>query len=269
MCWYTKYFEDQGQLQLYKRETKNRFQGLISDLDNYEAEAISRMLEKLSKNKPPKPSNPNAFLFTMFKNALIDFHRENYGRPRVPLKMKREGPVISKIFELHCLSKRSIDEISESLAVHKQIVRHWTSWLTNEKKCPKQLQMISADSGGEDGRGIVDSLSDVDNPNPTEQQTVDSEDSAILGLLKGVMQPGDSSEGDTVSGIEGAVIARLREQLQLSDEQVILLSMRYVEGMTKAAAAKELNLSRKAFEKQEVAVLSQMRQAFAMLGIEQ
>ena len=267
MPWYTAYIESPEFEKFSRREAEHKLSPVISDWENCMAEAKTRIWNRFSSSAAPSGNNYAAYINTVYRNKLEDIRREECGRPRTPVAMKAEGSPITDIFNLYCLEKYSTTEISYRLDLPRATVARWTGWLANNKKCPKRLQVVSSYASSDDSIKLEEfslDYADSDSANPVEDHWSDSEQLSPVRrlLLQAASTVDDQSDSDYPVEDESELM-QWSEKLTLSDEEALILRLRYIESNTVRKAAKVLNISPITLRNREAALLLRLRDVIA------
>lgn len=76
------------------------------DVDDAFQDAVLNLLKNLDKLESSRPDGVNdAYIFTMFRNAMTSVYHHHFGKPRPPEWVKRLGPIWKQIFDMLCLQR--------------------------------------------------------------------------------------------------------------------------------------------------------------------
>ena len=265
MPWYQKYVDDMQWQSFYKEEAQRRLGKVIVDWENCYAEAMSRLfLDKLPQATLSHDGNRDGYVASVYRRLLEDIRREHCGRPRPPAKMKVAGPPTLLIFDLFCLQKLKAEEISVRLDMAEKEVKHWTSWLGAERKCPENITMVSTHQSSSDGEYTLD-IPDSDSEDPVGDDQVKLEHEALLELILEAGKPDSRLSGELSSGSREA-LSQLNKLVNLTDDDRLMFRLRFVEGLSRARTAKQLGMTTAKLAKLETSRLAQLRQALSSAG---
>lgn len=266
MSWYQIYQEDPEWQAWYRREFERKLGGLFEDPEDACSSAIFKLLfEKLPKAKPKHRDNMEAFVRATYRNVLEDTRRAVFGRPRVPTKMKLTGPPIDQIFFAFCLLSKPATVIATELKLTIEVVSEWVTWLKQHNKCPKRVMKVSLTVTNSDGESRETELTD-DDADPVGEAVENEELGALFDLLLGLNASGtDRTAALTASLAEN--IDEMRAAIELSDEERILMRLRFVEQLSAPAAAQAMNVQVHTVRNREKQLLARLRGIFTRFGI--
>lgn len=265
MHWYQNYIDDAKWQAFYEKEARRKLSGVISDWENCHAEAVMRLtMEKLPKATLSHSGNRDGYVASAYRSILIDIQREHCGRPRAPTLMKKAGPPIPKIFELHCLLGWRVDDISLRLQLPETDVKSWAAWLDFEQKCPRKTEMVSTTQTSEEGEYTMD-LPDSDCDDPVSEHQTQLEQNAILEMILDIGKP-ESALQESLTNSSNTSLPALAAELQLTDQERLVLRLRFVEGLSKSIAAKQLSITPATLKKVEDELMQRLRMVFKRAG---
>lgn len=266
MSWYRIYQEDPEWLAWYRREFDRKLGGLFEDPEDVCSTAIYKLLfEKLPKAKPRHKENMHAFVRAMFRNVLEDTRRSYFGRPRVPTKMKLIGPPIDQIYFAFCLMSKPIAVIAAELRLGEDVTGHWVTWLKENNKCPQKVIKVSLSIATEDG-GSREMEMTEDDGDPVGDGIVNEELVALIDLL---LELNENSEQRTSSLSQdlGRNLDAMREAIDLSDEERLLIRLRFVEQLSVPATAKTLGNEVHTVRNREKQLITKLSTVFRRFGV--
>lgn len=266
MSWYEIYQEDPEWQAWYRREFDRKLGGLFEDPEDACSSAIFKLLfEKLPKAKPKHRDNLEAFVRATYRNVLEDTRRAMFGRPRVPTKMKLIGPPIDQIFFAFCLLSKPSTVIATELQLTIDEVRKWVTWLKKNNKCPKRVMKVSLTVTNDAGESREAQLTDNDE-DPVAEDVENEELGALLDLLLDLNPSGpERSAGLTASLAQN--LDEMRAAIELSDEERILMRLRFVEQLAVPAVAQAMNMQAHTIRNREKQLLGRLRRVFTHYGI--
>jgi RNA polymerase sigma factor (sigma-70 family) len=224
-------------------------------------EASSYVIEQLSKDDWSKLASfkgnckPETFLHTVTANYLEEFSRKRFGRPRPPEWLKRQGDLWVQVWKLVCLERQLVQSVIDHLSCKSlrepNFIQHII--VTVKAKMPWC---------GESNREIMldkhdDADSDYDPTNLiAHKQTPDNElteesFSDLLLIISSLFA--DDEEADCFADRSQAsanefsrnhfqALQALKQKIELTDEERLLLRMVFQDGMKKSAVAKSLGM---------------------------
>jgi len=199
-------------------------------------------------------SQIKTFLYTLSNNALEEFSRKRFGRPRPPSWLKELGEMWIKLWRSLCLERQPLPAL----------VDRFTQRDFREPKAVEQAaRVIKAriPTCGQSSRDTeladdIDRLSDArqaeENVCGSEQPEFQNPFYAELMMMVKAVCTSDVSNADfqqsAVDGIDQLAgnqrsnLDALRRALALDDQEKIMLRMIFVEGLSKSATSKALGL---------------------------
>lgn len=199
-------------------------------------------------------SQTNTFLYTLSNNALEEFSRKRFGRPRPPTWLQELGDMWIKLWRSLCLERQALPSL----------VDRFTRRGFREPQAVEQAaRVIKAriPTCGQSNRDTeladdIDRLSDVqqaeadhcDSAQPEFENPFHAELLMMLNTIcdSGVQEADFKQEGsarfDRLAAKQQDKLEKLREALAMNDQEKIMLRMIYVEGLSKSATSKALGL---------------------------
>lgn len=201
-------------------------------------------------------SSPRTFLVSAFMNAVEDFVRKRYGRRRPPKWIERLGGIWIDVYTWLCLDRLDARAVIERLQskplapdapLPAEIVRAVRAALP---RCGESTGPTRLDSGDDDPdfdpfEFMVDTT--AADPCCGEDDSVEAAMLAISSLLGLVQYPGNRLDLDSLAA------------LTLTDEDLVLLRLVYVEEESVAACSRALG-------KPEHQVRAQLRRLLDRIG---
>lgn len=230
-----------------ERLAERRFPSATALAEEAFNEALDRLLGPSSSLRPFSEvcqDEEGAFRYfaACFSNAIEDFSRRRFGRPRPPEWVQALGGVWVQLFKWLCLERLEPESVIDRLAderatetLGQQHPRREALLMVRQLKgripnCGMASGEVSFDAQpDEEGTAWSDRVADP-NGRPDQamaQMRVD----AALGVLSGLL-------GEAVDGLPAAALA----EVELSDREQILLRLMYVEGLALAKAARVMGV---------------------------
>lgn len=228
--------------------------GLAEEASTFVIEAIQADDWKRCRGYQGKASK-STFLITLINNALEEFSRKRFGRPRPPMWLKREGPLWVDVWKRICLERQSDDAVIDRLTADGQrestqvqrivsTVKSRMPWCGHSNQ-EIPLQYFQGDDG--DTTSQEDNL--MANGEPSEGDPRHQYELLLMSLTYLLKTPEDAtaraSQEDPVSAMLASWLPcfeRCRQSLALSDEERLLLRMIYQEGCKKNEVARTLGV---------------------------
>lgn len=197
-------------------------------------------------------SKPTTFLYSVSVNLIEEFSRSKYGRPRPPVWLKNQGELWISLWRALCLERQLIPSI---------IDRYSTKGF-NAEHIQHTIKVIKAripNCGQEAINPIVsDSIDDIDDKSISEDATSNNESlifeknakSILNSMLQAIFAdeadikplPSFDQDNSSLSIDQQNRLMAVRDSLNLTDQERILIRMVYVDGFSKSKAAKVLNI---------------------------
>lgn len=228
-----------------ERIAQRRFPSSESLAEEAYNEALSRLLDDTDKLRDPAEfagDDERRFRYfaSCFINAIEDFSRHKFGRPRPPTWLRNLGGIWLQLYHWLCLERHSSNAVVERLAEReielnqqpealarrdaREMVRTVRGRITNCGEQQLDMPLEHTDADGESRTLELES----DSLNP-ETQVVEDTVQDALGALADLL--GASSSAVAAPSIAGLV---------LEDREAVLLRLVYVDGLNVSKAAKAL-----------------------------
>lgn len=270
---------DKGFLAEIEKLSKRRFgQGVLSE------ECATYVIEKLAEDnwqrcrKYQGKSKPLTFLFVMASNYIEEFARTKYGRARPPVWLKDLGNLWVSIWKAVCLERQMIESVVARFSEHGLRSRAVVQDIITTIKA--RIPSCGAASAGvcESADGDIEGLSDAlefASSTPTPPMTQEAEVQKSFYSLVSALLPsneqtihkpldakGEFSKLQTELSItEG--LSKLAPDIRLTDEQILLLRMVYLDGLPKGKAGAMLGFAAHQGVRLINDALAQLRHVFA------
>lgn len=233
--------------------------------DNVTAEESStKIIEYISYNDWERckqfrhQAKPSTFLYTLATNALEEFARQRYGRKRPPSWLKELGGIWIKLWQNLCLERQPVETVIDKFCQNDFFTRDET--LENIKYIKKRLPNCGACGfemvNVEDINILSDSVNDSAHEEIPDKNIDNAFHKDIFLLLKALTHPLESSVDSTSDDVTQkkdykdnvqvpsmqVKLEAFKKQLTLSDQEILLLKLVYVQGLSKCAAAKVIGV---------------------------
>lgn len=222
---------------IYTEDWTKRFFGLakkafsnITDSDSLAEDARQRLAIRLSRldARGDRRDLTAPFVIVAFKRALVDAHRDIFGRPEPRHWLRELGDLGARLFELHCIMRLSRSEIMEALdddspdnwsceQDEKQIMDILKE-MDRRRECNgRTSERVSLDVTDTDGRPMLDPVDETQSP---AEQAAQEQAHALRRLLFG-----ETSEHlhDTLVERISALQDEAAHSLALDDEERFIL----------------------------------------------
>jgi len=199
-------------------------------------------------------SQPKTFLVTLTSNAIEEFSRKRFGRPRPPTWLQDLGEMWVKLWRSLCLERQPLAALLDRFTARgfREPEEIQQAAKVIKARIPTCGQSARDDQGVEDIDALSDMVQAQDDDCCGEQPEFDNPfEAELISMLRAIIDPNprtsdfrDSSarDIDQLAGGQKDLLSQLREALDLSDQEKIMLRMIYVEGLSKSATSKALGL---------------------------
>ncbi len=278
-------------LQLAERLALRRFsEGVLAE------EAVAYVIEHLSAENWQKcrsyrgRSSIKTFLQALISNLLEEFSRKKFGRPRPPAWLARHGELWVNIWKRLCLERQPtpslVDRYTHNNAYQKSWIEHVIRTIKAEvKDCGKKIEDPKP---AEDFDNVLESTKLTGWPIGAAEMPggdahgcgfdVEARAAAELLLMLRTLlddspntaQFSEQSRKQAMAnaGANQKKLQNLRENLQLSDEERLVLRMIYSDGMAKTAVSRALKLPDHQAGLIAKKALARIRDALTQCGID-
>jgi RNA polymerase sigma factor (sigma-70 family) len=254
--WMSLVFES-GWMQKLDQLAAKRFGagGLAEEAGNYVIEQLS------SDNWASLASfkgqcKPETYLHTITNNYLEEFSRKRFGRPRPPEWLKRQGELWVQVWKLVCLERQMmqsvVDHLSGKTLREPGFIKHVIT--TIKARLPwcgesnREIMLETQDGPGDEDFDPVDRLAHEQTPGDEISQNRFTNTLLMVASLfnddptEELFNETNIQHADTMASTSIEKLQALRERLNLTDEERILLRMVYQDGLKKTAVAKSLGM---------------------------
>ncbi len=215
---------------------------------------------------------PAAFLAVTFSRLLEEYAQRKYGRKRPPAWLKRRNGIWTRIYELLCLARQPAQSIVDAIVSNTEHPPEEIHRAIREVKgripdCGAYVGEYLDDEGlaGEGAAGAASSNGDG------LEAALETEDLAqLIGALRAVFTPAvRAADDDEQRAAErlSQQLPSLRESLQMSDQERLLLQLRFEAGLSVVKAASQLGLAEHTARRMLRRVLDRLRGTLAPFGL--
>lgn len=246
---------DEASMKAFEKLAIRRFnEGVLAE------EAVTHVVEGLSENDWARcksfqgKSKPTTFIYSMASNLIEEFARQRFGRPRPPSWLQAQGETWVQMWKLLCLERQMLPSVLDRLCMNGERLRESLEDIarTIRARMPN-CGLTAMDQETSENIELLSDMqqSDEELDSPGEFGAEEAAASEIMLMLRAVLsdevQEADFSAQARQEAADLAVVAsegmaRLREELTLSDEERLLLRLVFVEGLSKTAASKAIGL---------------------------
>jgi len=232
-------------------------------------EAANFVLEELSSENWTRlssfkgNSHPVRYLNTVSANLLEEFSRKKFGRPRPPVWLKRNGSIWVEIWRQLCLERRQ-----------KQfILERWTPTVDNPILVGAIISTIKAKMpwcGVKNEEIPLDYIENNQDHAPTDHGMQFSEDEshskacieAVLLVIRDLAN-NEFSHGinDDITESVQQIVGTLKQSIELSGQDILILKLVYLEGMKQADVSKFLDIKPYQLNRRIKSILGKIRTA--------
>ncbi len=199
---------------------------------------------------------PQGFLAVTFMNLLEEYAVRKYGRRRPPVWLQRLGTMWKQVYEMLCLKRMEPETIVESLTARDaQSPAEVRTAITQVRGRIPGCGEFFGEATAEEESGVGDP---VEHSTPTAELE-GSELSVLLRVLGELLGPGEQSLGD----VAAEQAAELRQRMELSNPERLLLKLVYQEGQSVTNAGRSLKMHERKARRMHHAVMARLS---AVLG---
>jgi hypothetical protein len=196
-------------------------------------------------------SKPATFLYTVINNALEAFNRHRFGRPRAPLWVKDKGETWVKIWKMICLERHLSESVADTLTntglrtrefVYSaiELIKAKISWCgVGDVEVPERYLVTETNQNPLDSFSARDhSGSGASEGLEGEAVLLDAEE--LMARLYQLACSGNETNQKTLT--DDKLLDRLRQNLDLDDEDWLILKMVYKDGFKLKVVAASLGM---------------------------
>ena len=220
-------------------------------------------------------SQPQTFLYSVINNAYEDFARKRFGRIRPPVWLQERGEVWVQIWQAVCMERQLLPSVIDRFAQARS-VEFIQQTITHIKAkmpwCGKSDETIPLEMYGDDEAPMY---SHVPHDACATETAYRHRYETLVLLVHQVLldEPSAWLEEPLTESVEEwveahqAQLARVREILALSDQEIIILRMVYQEGLKKSRVAQALGMA--SYEPGRIIkrALDKLKQALEEVGL--
>ena len=199
-------------------------------------------------------SQPKTFLVTLTSNAIEEFSRKRFGRPRPPSWLQELGDLWVKLWRSLCLERQPLPALIDRFTAKgfRQADDVQQAAKVIKARIPTCGQSARDNEVVEDIDALSDAVQSEDDEccgeSPDFRNPFEAE---LFMMIRAIIDPEPQTENFQNQGAEACdaladnlkeQLAILREALNLTDQEKIMLRMIYVEGLSKSATSKALGL---------------------------
>lgn len=199
-------------------------------------------------------SKPKTFLVTLASNAIEEFSRKRFGRPRPPAWLQDLGELWVKLWRSLCLERQPLAALTDRFSANgfreadqvQQAARVIKARIPTCGQSTRDSEMVDD----------IDTLSDMKQAESDdccgEPPAFDNPfEAELIMMMRAVVDPEPQTEDfqqqgaqhcDALASDKKAQLDALKKALSLTDLEKIMLRMIFVDGLSKSAASKALGL---------------------------
>ncbi|TNE99302.1 MAG: sigma-70 family RNA polymerase sigma factor [Gammaproteobacteria bacterium] len=234
-------------------------------------EAVTAMIEALGENhwrclkSFTGKSQPSTFAYSIASRAMEDFARRRFGRPRPPAWLQELGHAWVKLWRMLCLERQWPDAIKNRLATDFQDGLIEQAIRTIKQKIPRCgepgfSECCTTELG-------LEQLPDDHGSSLTAiiRNTQRSKALEVLGQLLG---QADASDAVCPSNAEEALDS-INTRLSLSENDRLLLSLSYEDGLSSRRIAELLDLSAATVQRRLQRIRVELQTCLKQMGVDE
>lgn len=196
-------------------------------------------------------SKPTTFLYTLASNAIEEFSRKRFGRPRPPKWLDDLGDLWVKLWRSLCLERQLLPSLVDRYSAKgfrdpdavTQAAKVIKARIPNCGQANMDSVGVEDISAVSDAEQSLEPQTDQDHANPFYKELL-----LMVNAVTNEKLCCDSFSEDSLARVgemaasSQSKLDSLRVGLTLSDEERIMLRMVYVEGLSKTATSKALGM---------------------------
>jgi len=227
-------------------------------IDDAVAELRVSLLEKFG-DAAGSAANNEGLLKTAARQMLVDQFRKAFGRESMPPWVKALGKWAEQVWRLYCKRRLSVAAIcrEHSGSHDDQEVQGLVAALEADDSCAKEQRKKNDYSPGrrEQSMTVLDEDGEAEQSDLTDTTAINGERASMemdyLQLVRAITgwRPQQSGAERRVAAHIARLGAELSDEIALSDDERILLRLRFHEDKTVAEAARELGKPRQQVER--------------------
>lgn len=202
-------------------------------------------------------SQPRTFLYTLSNNAIEEFSRKRFGRPRPPVWLQELGDLWIKLWRSLCLERQMLPAIVDRFCHtdFREPANVHDAARVIKARIPNCGQSSRDDMAVED----IDQISDAEQSSQLNSGCCDEIPmefdtpfhGELLMMIRAIASPdtpADHFSQQSAQHHDGIAhkyqhqLEQLRSALSMTDQEIIMLRMIYVEGLSKTATSKAMGL---------------------------
>lgn len=240
-------------------------------------EAVTYTLNGLSADNWQKcrafkgNSSPETFLYSLSSSLINDYFRKLYGRARPPAWLQRKGQFWVKIWQELCLQRTPLETLLTRYCEDASREREQVTEIVRTIKCKLPWCGVSdgpTSLGGEQGdvESHLDFISHRRNSDSDEYDELICKEAVELASLM-LENAEDDAQQNEASFYQPGNYSIIRA-LNLTQEELIVLKMRFCEALSFAEIAKRLDKPQHQPVRLIKTVLARTREQFRHAGID-
>jgi RNA polymerase sigma factor (sigma-70 family) len=250
-------------------------------------EASSYVIEQMSADNWSKLDSfkgnckPETFLHTVTANYLEEFSRKRFGRPRPPEWLKRQGELWVQVWKLVCLERQMIQSVIDHLCCKSLrepgAIQHIVVTVKARLPwCGESTREILLDKHDNDDSDYDPADHIVHEQTPDDELTEDAFSDLLLMISSLFLEKLDGdhfsdsrrASSNALAGKHYQSLQALKQNIELTDEERLLLRMVFQDGMKKSVVAKSLGMQEHLPGRILKRALAKISQAFHEVGID-
>lgn len=253
--WAGLVFDDAFMLAVDKLAVRRFGEGALAE------EAATYVVEYLSADDWGKcqafqgKAKPKTFLYTLSGNAIEEFSRKRFGRPRPPAWLQDLGELWVKLWRSLCLERQVLPAIVDRFVSNgfRETAEVEQAARVIKARIPTCGQSSRDSVGVEDIQAVSDAAQS-EAEHHCEEEALEFENpfhAELIMMIRGIVSPDVSTEHfsqtaadhcDNLAQQSQSRLQMLREAIALTDQEKVMLRMIYVDGLSKTSTSKALGL---------------------------
>lgn len=186
------------------------------------------------------------YLNRLVSNALEDFSRQRFSRPRPPTWLQRQGRFWVELWQRLCLERQLDQTVVDNFSAEGQrdaaLVKEAISVIyARIPHCGEiNMEIEAPDHLAEQAEALIEEGNTINKPTLRSNQ---EDSSALMGLMASLLVSPDDAEAKRRIEPHLKPLLQIKESLSLSAEQQLLLRLVYEDGLNLKQAANALGLA--------------------------
>ena len=237
-------------------------------------EATTVVIEVLSDNNWQRlssfagKSKPETFAYAVASRVMEDFARKKFGRPRPPQWLQAQGAAWIKLWRMLCLERQCPELIEQRLANDFQDGFVVQAMRTIKQRLPNCGEVGFSEQVVDDIEEKIIQVNPASGVDSQIQQVQYQQAMSLLSMLLSKRDDGGAVMQDVARlSNAGEALQLFHNKMRLSDDDRLLLSLSYEDGLSSRHIAQMLNVSAVTVQRRLKLIRRQLADIFEGLGL--